>query len=262
MEVVDHDLGLQADRVVVALDEAPQLLLRLPDVELRVVLHRLGEPVVAGHRRVVRQHVQDEALLDGLLHGVAVEGAVPYGAVGLRVGRAEDLQRLVLRGGGKREVAGVGEQLARLHHAVDLVLVGLVLALFAGFPERGRDGRGRAAALAGVGLVDDDGEAARALLVADLVEDERELLDGRDGDLLARLDELPQVSGLLRASHGRADLGVLADRVADLAVEDEPVGDDDDGVEDRGVVPREADELVGQPGDGVALAAARRGWIR
>ena len=258
MEVVDHDLGLQADRVVVALDEAPQLLLRLLDVEFRVVLHRLGEPVVAGHRRVVRQHVQDEALLDGLLHGVAVEGAVPDGAVGLRVGRAEDLQRLVLGGGGEREVAGVGQQPARLHHAVDPVLAGLVLVCFACRAERGRDGRRRAPALAGVRLVDEDGEAPRALLVADLVEDEGELLDRRDDDLLARLDELPQVARMLRAPHGRADLGVLPNRVADLPVEDTPVRDDDDRVEDRGVVPRETDELVGQPGDGVALAAARR----
>ena len=109
-----------------------------------------------------------------------------------------------------------------------------------------------------MGLVDDDGEAPRALLVADLVEDEGELLNGRDDDLLARLDEPPQVSGLLRAPHGRADLGVLPDRVADLPVEDAPVGDDDDRVEDRGVVSREADELVGQPSDGVAFAAARR----
>ena len=129
-----------------ALDEAPQLLLRLLDIELRVVLYRLGEPVVAGHRRVVRQHVQDEALLDRLLHGVAVKGVMPDGAVGLRVGRAEDLQRLVLRGGGEREVAGVRQQLARLHHAVDLILVGLVLAFLADCPERGRDGRRRAAA--------------------------------------------------------------------------------------------------------------------
>ena len=76
VEVVHHDLGLEADRVVVALDVAPQLLLRLVDVELRVVLDRFGELVVAHHRRVVRQHVQDEALLDRLLHGVAVEGAM------------------------------------------------------------------------------------------------------------------------------------------------------------------------------------------
>ena len=43
VEVVDHDLGLEADRVVVPLDIAPELLAGLPDVELTVVLHRLGE---------------------------------------------------------------------------------------------------------------------------------------------------------------------------------------------------------------------------
>ena len=94
-EVIHHDLGLEADRVVVALDEAPQLLPRLVDVELRVVFDRLGELVVARGRRVVRQHVQDEALLDRLLHGVAVEGVVPdrVARPRLRVRLAEDLQR-------------------------------------------------------------------------------------------------------------------------------------------------------------------------
>ena len=36
--------------------------------------------------------------------------------------------------------------------------------------------------------------------------------------------------------------------VADLPVEDEPIGDDDDRIEDLGVVLREADQLAGQPG--------------
>ena len=40
VEVVDHDLGFEPDCVVVALDIAPQLLLRLLRVELRVVLGR------------------------------------------------------------------------------------------------------------------------------------------------------------------------------------------------------------------------------
>ena len=59
-------------------------------------------------------------------------------------------------------------------------------------------------------------------------------------------------------THRRADLGVAPDGVADLPVEDAPVGDHDDRVEDRSALLREPDELMGQPGDGVALAAARR----
>ena len=71
------------------------------------------------------------------------------------------------------------------------------------------------------------------MLAADLVEDERELLDRRDDDLLAALDEPPQVAGVLGMADRRADLGELLDRVADLLVEDASVGDDDDRVEDR-----------------------------
>ena len=59
-------------------------------------------------------------------------------------------------------------------------------------------------------------------------------------------------------AHCRADLGVLPDGRVDLPVEDTPVGDHDDGIEDRRTVLREPDQLMRQPGDRVALAAARR----
>ena len=109
-----------------------------------------------------------------------------------------------------------------------------------------------------MGLVDDDGEAPPALLVADLVEDEGEFLHRRDDDLPARLDEVAQVARAVRVSHRRADLGIPLDRVVDLAVEDAPVGDHDDGVEDGSAALFEPDQLVRKPCDGVALAAAGR----
>ena len=56
----------------------------------------------------------------------------------------------------------------------------------------------------------------------------------------------------------RADLGELLDGVRDLLVEDQAVGHHDDGVEHPLAVVLQADQLVGQPGDGVGLAAARR----
>ena len=105
-------------------------------------------------------------------------------------------------------------------------------------------------------FVDDDGEAPAALLVANLVENEGELLHRRDDDFLARLDEAAQVSRVLCVAHGGAHLGVLADGVSDLLVEDSAVGHQDDGVEDRRVVLLVPDELVREPGDRVALAAA------
>ena len=131
MEVVDHDLGLEPDGVLVALDVAAQLRPGALGVELRVALHILDEPVVAGHGRVVLQHVDDEVLLDGLLHGVAVEGAMGDLAVGLGTGVAKELQGPVLGGGGEGEVAGVVQELPGLHDRVDPVLGGLVLLLLA-----------------------------------------------------------------------------------------------------------------------------------
>ena len=188
VEVVHHDLGLEPDRVIVPLHIAPELLVGLLHVELGVVLHFLRQPVVAVHRGVVSNHVEDEALLDRLLHAVVVEGAVLDRSIGLRVGFPEDLQRLVLGRGGEGEVAGVGEQLPRLHQPVDLIFVSLRLAFRSRFAERAAHRSGGLPALAGVRLVNDDSEVPTALLVADLVEDERELLDRGDDDLLALLD--------------------------------------------------------------------------
>ena len=74
VEVVDHDLGLQPDGVAVTLDVMAQLLVGASDVELWIGIDGLRPAVVAVDRRVALQHVEDEALLDGLLHGVAVEG--------------------------------------------------------------------------------------------------------------------------------------------------------------------------------------------
>ena len=258
VKVIDHDLGLEPDRVVVALDVAAQLLLRPLGVELGVVLDRLDQPVIAVDRRVVPQHIQDEAFLDRLLHRVAVERQVAHRPVRLWVRSAEDFQRLVLRRRGEGEVAGVRQQLLRLHEPVDDVLDRFLVFLGPGLRERhGQRGRG-APALTRVRFVDHDGEPPPAVLAADLVEDERELLHGGDDDLLALGDERAQVAGVLGVPDRRAHLGELLDGVFDLLIEDPAVGDDDDRVEDRRIVLGKADQLVRKPGDRVRLAAARR----
>ena len=96
------------------------------------------------------------------------------------------------------------------------------------------------------------------LLVPDLVEDERELLYCRDDDLLAALDKFAEVTRVFGMADGGPDLSELLDRVADLLVEDAPVGDHNDGIERLRVVLPETNQLVGEPGDGVGLPAAGR----
>ena len=244
--------------MLVSLDVAPELLAGLPDIELRIALHRLGELVVALDRHVVLEHVQDEPLLDRLLHAVVVERKMPDRAVALRIRIAENLQRLVLRRGREGVVAGVGEQLARLHQALEPLIVGLVLAHLVRLAQHGRDRRTGLAALARMRLVDDHREGAPAMLVADLLANEGELLDRRDDDLLALRDEPPQIARPHGVPHRRSHLRVLPDRVADLLVQDAAVGDDDDRVEDGLAVLFQRDQLMGQPGDRIALSAARR----
>ena len=159
VEVVHHDLGLELDGLLVALDVTAQLLLGAFRVELGIPLDRLDELVVARDRRVRPQHVQDEALLDRLLHGVAVKRAVlPLPARVVRL--TEDLQRLVLGRGGKGEITRVREELPRRHDAVDPVLGSLVLFLGPRRGERQADGGRGLAALARMRLVDEDGEAS------------------------------------------------------------------------------------------------------
>ena len=93
---------------------------------------------------------------------------------------------------------------------------------------------------------------------ADLLTNEGKFLDRRDDDLLALLDEPAQIARSLGVPHGRPHLGVLPDRVADLLVQYASVGDDDDRVEDQRAVLLQRNQLMGQPGDREALAAARR----
>ncbi len=96
------------------------------------------------------------------------------------------------------------------------------------------------------------------VVVANLVQDDRELLHRCDDDLLASGKESAQVAGVVSIAYCGRDLGKLLDCVADLPVEHPPVGNYDDGVEDGLAFPLQTDELVGEPGDGVALAAACR----
>ena len=87
-------------------------------------------------------------------------------------------------------------------------------------PSAAAYGGGCLAALAGVGFVNDDRKRPVAVVVADVVEDEWELLDRRDYDFLPACDGVPEIPGALSVSDGGADLGELFDGVPDLTVED------------------------------------------
>ena len=83
-----------------------------------------------------------------------------------------------------------------------------------------------------------------------------ELLHRGDNDLPALFNEAAQIPRAFRMGYGGPHLGVLPDGVADLLIQNAAVGDHDDGIEDEPAVALQPDELMGQPGDGITLAAA------
>jgi hypothetical protein len=89
---------------------------------------------------------------------------------------------------------------------VDFVLDGLVLVAILRAGQRGIQRGGRLATLTGMGLIDNDREAAVAMLCADVTEDEREFLHRGDDDLIAVGDEAAQAAGMLSVPHDCAHL--------------------------------------------------------
>ena len=119
----------------------------------------------------------------------------------------------------------------------------------------------RFASLGGVGFVDDDSPRLQPERGGvDLVEDEQERLEGGDDDAgRRRLQRRGQVRGLGAFGPGDClddplDTFELSDILPELFVEDSPVGNDDDLVEDLLVdVVVEGGQAMCEPGDGVRL---------
>jgi hypothetical protein len=230
-----------------------------------VVLDLLQQPPVGLVRGVIREDVEDEALLDRLTHGVAVERLeLPVAAP-----PAEQLQRLGLGRGGEGEGGEGGQPPAPLHLGQDRVLQLLLgrrgggllgLGLLQGARgEHGLEAPGALPRLRGVRLVHDQREAL-AWQLADLPGDHRELLERGDDDRLAGLERLLELArGGVDVLHHAQRLLELAHGGLELAVQHASVGDHHDRVEDP-PVPRvvQRRQLVGEPGDGEALAASRR----
>ena len=269
LEVLDHHLRLLRDVVRVQPHETRQGQRGRLALDVGIVLACLEQPEVGPVRRVVLQHVEDELLLDRLPHGVAVHGP-PIAA--------EHGERPVLRRGGEGEETQV-RLLAALGHASEELFqvfpafLGCALPGF--FPkllpaqhflEIGRS----FAALGAVGLVDDDGAApggdrSRAGLPAflghleQLARDERKFLQGGDDHRHRTLERFGELSrAFVDPLHDAALVFELVDRVLELLVENDAIGDHDHAVEDAlvgGVM--QGGEPVRQPTNRVALAAAR-----
>ncbi len=187
-----HDLATRLVRVDLDVDTAGVILVREAE----------GQAVW----EVVLEHVEDEALLDGLLHRVQVEGALGAGLILA----AEQLDGLALRRRGERDEGDRADAgLARHDIREDVLRVDRRVAHVVGIGLARRqdllEGRSRFTALRGVRFVGDDrvvpsGEAG---LLLDDVQRMGECLQGHADDLLPgqeRIGELLRLGRITTAS--------------------------------------------------------------
>ena len=231
-------------------------------VQLRVVGDSLGNLIVHVIGHVVLQHIQNKSFLDGLPHGVHMEGVV----FPILISLAEHLKRFVLWGSRKGEEGQVFmnplgsqfiQQLVLIVLAFGFLLIllfGVLLQNFLGIGQRPFQLAGGVTGLGGVRLVHNDRKPLIA--GAHFFINNRELLEGGNDDTRPGLDGLTELLGVLvDLLHHARYMVELIDGVLQLAVQHPAVSDDDNGLENLFVVVvMQTGEPVGQPGNGVGLA--------
>ncbi len=122
VEVVYHHSCFLGYGIAVAFYKAAQLLLRPLLIEHRVVLDGLHQFIEAVDRRIVLQYIQNESFLDRLFHRINMKRSM-LNIVAVLIRNTESFQRFILRGGGKRKIAGIVQQFASFYHCIDSVFV-------------------------------------------------------------------------------------------------------------------------------------------
>ena len=112
VKMLNDDVGFLLDGLGLAFDKSAEFLLGLFLVKHGVFLDGFHNLIEAGVGGVVFQHIHDEALFDGLLHGVLVERLVADFPGGLLERCAEHFKGLILGCCGEGIVVGVGHHLA------------------------------------------------------------------------------------------------------------------------------------------------------
>ena len=261
-ELLQHDSRFLGDIVGVQRLKLANRTHTRGGIQLWIVRDGLGNLVIHVVGHVILQHVQDKAFLNGLPHGIHMEGMI----FTILIPLTEHLQRFVLRGCGKREEGQVFmdtlggqfiQQLVLIVFPLGFLLVllfGVLFQNFLGIGQRPLQLAGGVAGLGRMGLVHNDSKPLIA--GAHFFVDDRELLESGNDDPRPGLDGLPELLGVLvDFLHHARHMVELIDGVLQLAVQHPAVGDDDDGLEDfLVVVIMQAGEPVGQPGNGVGLA--------
>ena len=260
-KVVYNDGGLFLDRFGAAFHIPADFLLRLVAVKFWIFLSladdfRFNDLVVTLVRRVIFQHIQDKAFLNGLAHGVIVVRFEFRFSIRLWNLFSEHFESLVLGSRGKGVVICVLYHLAAFDGLVqDVFEIFLVLDINTG--NRHVHFSRKRATLATMRLIDDDCKTAVSKCRSDFLENERELVNNRDNNPLARSEFLAKRFRRIRPADNIAELVVGIDVVADLLVEVHTVGHDDDGIHQLFRSTQLLGQHKGKPRNRIRLTRAR-----
>ena len=134
-EVGHYHFGFLSDGIAVLLVVFEQCLRGRAFDQFGIVVRHLDELEGFLDSGIVLQHIEDKALLNGLPHGVHMEGAVNNRAVKALLMNAEEFQRLALRSSSKGK-EGLILVFALSDHSIDILVgqihVGFVNAFFLG----------------------------------------------------------------------------------------------------------------------------------
>ena len=200
------------------------------------------------------QYIQNESFLDRLFHRINMERSV-LNIVAILIRNAEGFQRFILRGSGKRKIAGIVQQFASFHHSVDLILI--VHFVIGSKPGKRKVHLRRVpSALSGMSLIDDNGEMVIFVFRSDLRNNVRELFNRGNNNTLSICNGFRKITGVLCPCDCVANLHKLLDCVPNLLIKNPAIRDYNNGIQHRATVLFQPDELMSKPCDRVGFAAA------
>ena len=248
--MVNHDLSLLVNGILVVLNILAQLRRRPTSVKFRIIFYRLHQLVVTINRRVMLQHINDETFINRLLHRVRMKRHVLDHSARLLHWQPEYFQRPVLGRRRECEVTRVRQHPLALHNPIDLVFKSFDFIIFtSSLSQCHRHRCRRSTALTRMRLVDDDAELPTSMIIANLVQHEREFLNRSNHDLLAFTQKPTQITRSIRVSHNRPYLRKLPNRLIDLTVQHATIRNHNHRIQNRLAVHLDPDQLMRQPGD-------------
>ena len=253
MEMLYHNVSFFMDSILVGFHIVTKQTLCSFLIELRIILNGFCQLIVALYRGKMAQYVHDETFLNGLLHRVYIMRLWLRCSIRQAFLLAEHFQSFILRCCGKRKIACILYHLATLDDCIDLVFQIIFIIIDATREHHVHLCR-QTSVLAGMGFVNQNSKVFILMYLANIIQNELELMDDGNNDFLAFVQELLQLTGTLCPTNGCRYLHKLFDGILDLLVQIDTVSHDDNRIKNFfSAVVFQRNELMCQPCNRIGL---------